>query len=218
MLAIRIWLFLVLTLGLAGARAEATRPIAQARALALGSLVLVEGYVSVEPGRFKSSSGDHGFAIQDASGGIYVSPAGRMQLATGSLMRVRGLIEDDGHGQIVLKPASPKAIKQIPGRHLPQAAPRRSGDIGAATAGLIVRVRGRVVAPPSADLPWGYKFHLDDGSGAVLVFVAASTHVDPLRPGFILPGALLEVRGFVGRYDEHYEILPRRRADITVLH
>ncbi|MBL8482967.1 MAG: hypothetical protein JNJ60_12285 [Rhodocyclaceae bacterium] len=212
-----IALLLCLALPATAARADAPTPIASARGLARGTPALVEGYVSVEPGRYASSTGDQGFAIQDASGGLYVSQAARLKLAAGSRVRVQGRIEDDGHGQIVIVPAGPRAIRQLPGRRLPQPEPRRSGDIGAEAAGLLVRVSGRISAPPQADLPWGYKLHVDDGSGAVLVFIAASTRIDALRAGFIETGGTLRVTGFVSRYEQHYEILPRRRVDLEVL-
>jgi len=45
-------------------------PIATARAQAIGSQVMVDGVVTVAPRTF-----DDGFAMQDASGGIYVARA-----------------------------------------------------------------------------------------------------------------------------------------------
>src|SRR6187401_1822843 len=47
--------------------------IAEARALPVGTFAKIEGFVTVEPGTFTSSTGDLGFAIQDATGGIYVN-------------------------------------------------------------------------------------------------------------------------------------------------
>ena len=50
-------------------------PITEARALAHGTEVTVEGYVTVAPGTFVSAMGNEGFALQDATGGIYVKLA-----------------------------------------------------------------------------------------------------------------------------------------------
>ena len=47
--------------------------IAEARTLPLGTVVTVDGSVTVASGAFSSSTGDQGFAIQDHTGGIYVS-------------------------------------------------------------------------------------------------------------------------------------------------
>ena len=47
--------------------------IAQARSLPLGTEVTIDGLVTVASGTFSSSTFDQGFAIQDNTGGIYVS-------------------------------------------------------------------------------------------------------------------------------------------------
>src|SRR3712207_4811861 len=49
-----------------------TSTIAQARRLPVGTIVTVEGSVTVPAGAFKSGTFDAGFAIQDRTGGIYV--------------------------------------------------------------------------------------------------------------------------------------------------
>lgn len=55
---------------LAGAQ---TISIADARNKPLGTVVTVEGSVTVPSASFTSSTFDQGFAIQDATAGIYVS-------------------------------------------------------------------------------------------------------------------------------------------------
>ena len=62
-------------------------PIATARAQAIGSPVLVDGVVTVAPRTF-----DDGFALQDASGGIYVARALGQAIELGSRVRVRGAL------------------------------------------------------------------------------------------------------------------------------
>ena len=47
--------------------------IGEARSLPLGTIVTVQGSVTVPSGAFSSSTFDQGFAIQDRTGGIYVS-------------------------------------------------------------------------------------------------------------------------------------------------
>src|SRR5215471_13994382 len=50
-----------------------TISIAEARSLPLGTVVTIEGSVTVPSGAFSSSTFDQGFVIQDRTGGIYVS-------------------------------------------------------------------------------------------------------------------------------------------------
>src|SRR5436190_1405252 len=49
--------------------------------------------------------------------------------------------------------------------------------VGDATEGRIVRVVGRITTGPTSDLPYGFKLFVDDGSGAVLVFVNVQTGI-----------------------------------------
>ena len=50
-----------------------TISIAEARSLPLGTIVTIDGSVTFPSGAFSSSTFDQGFAIQDRTGGIYVS-------------------------------------------------------------------------------------------------------------------------------------------------
>src|SRR5262245_41897411 len=68
--------------------------IAAARALPLGSTVTVQGAVTVPAGAFSSGTFDQGFAIQDSTGGIYVSIATNLGLAPRRLARVTGHLAD----------------------------------------------------------------------------------------------------------------------------
>ena len=61
--------------------------IAVVRASPVGTLARVEGLVTVPSGRFDSSAGDQGFAIQDASGGIYVTTQEMNGLPLGAWVR-----------------------------------------------------------------------------------------------------------------------------------
>src|ERR1700750_1095382 len=55
--------------------------IAEARSLPPNTVVTVDGSVTVPSGAFSSSTGDQGFAIQDHTGGIYVSVADNLGFA-----------------------------------------------------------------------------------------------------------------------------------------
>ena len=67
-----------------------TISIAEARSLPLGTVVTVDGSVTVPSGAFSSSTGDQGFAIQDHTGGIYVSVADNLGFGLRQQVRVTG--------------------------------------------------------------------------------------------------------------------------------
>ncbi|HEU0302198.1 MAG TPA: hypothetical protein VFR37_22265 [Longimicrobium sp.] len=181
-------------------------PLAEARQLGSGATVLVEGIVSVPPGAF-----DAGFAIQDRTAGIWVlPPPDPVRLRIGQRVRVQGTL-DEPNGQLAIMPA---AIGPLGDRDAPQPRDERTGAIDEADEGWLVRVRGRVAAAPQNDSPWGWKVMVDDGSGPVLVFVDAEStvNVDHFRAG-----DTVEVTGFAGQYDDHYEVVPRVHTDVRVL-
>ena len=170
-------------------------PLARAREQGVGATVLVEGIVSVPPGVF-----DGGFAIQDQTAGIWVlPPADAVRLRVGQRVRVQGTL-DEPNGQLAIMPA---AIGPLGDRDAPTPRPVRTGALGESDEGWLVRVRGRVTGEV-----------VDDGSGPVLVFIDAETNVD-VRP--LRPGDMVEVTGFAGQYDDHYEVVPRAQSDVRVL-
>src|SRR5262245_10419748 len=70
--------------------------IAAARHLPLGTVVTVEGSVTVPSGVFASSFFDEGFAIQDSTAGIYISMADNLGLRFLQKARVTGTLMDSG--------------------------------------------------------------------------------------------------------------------------
>jgi DNA/RNA endonuclease YhcR with UshA esterase domain len=181
-------------------------PLSQARAQGVGANVVVEGVVTVPPGVF-----DGGFAIQDRTAGIWVMPpADAVLLRLGQRVLVRGTL-DEANGQLAIHPA---AIGPLGDRDAPAPRAVRTGALGETDEGSLVQVRGRVAGEVVDDAPWGWKVMVDDGSGPVLVFVDAESNVDvaPFRVG-----DTVEVTGFAGQYDDHYEVIPRAQMDIRVL-
>ncbi|WP_327064697.1 hypothetical protein [Kitasatospora sp. NBC_01302] len=55
---------------------------------------------------------------------------------------------------------------------------------------------------------------VDDGSGAVLIFVNVQTGIDVSR---LALGDAVRVTGFSSRFDDHYEIDPRWPHDIEAV-
>src|SRR5215813_10379077 len=68
--------------------------IAAARSLPLGTVVTIQGSVTVASGAFSSSTFDQGFAMQDRTGGIYVSVADNLGFAPRQQVRVTGQLAE----------------------------------------------------------------------------------------------------------------------------
>jgi len=179
--------------------------IGAARRLAVGTAVTVTGVVTVATGTF-----DAGFALQDASGGLYVttSPGGPRRV--GERVRAEGRLEAP-HAQRAI---APTRVVSLGTRAPPEPARVDTGVIGAGNEGSLVRVAGIVQGNVVPDPPYGWKLFVDDGSGAVQIFVSTPTGIDvgPLRAG-----VTLDVTGFSGRYEAVAELLPRNPADVRVV-
>ena len=187
--------------------------IAAARALAAGSQATVEGTVSTPSGAFASSFFDVGFGLQDHSAGIYVSVQTDPLLVPGDRVKVTGTLADS-YGLLVLIPSASQPPYKFGHQHPPVAKRVRTGAVGESTEGLLLTVKAKVTAAPSSDLPYGYKFSVDDGSGELLVFVNVQAGID-LAP--ITVGQKLRVTGFSSQFEDHYEIDPRFAADVVLL-
>jgi hypothetical protein len=197
----------------AAAPAESTLSIAEARTRPAGTRVTVEGVVSSPSGDFASSFSDQGFGLQDRSAGLYVSLKDDPKLAPPLRVRVTGVIEDHA-GLLALVPADPADVKRLgSGRPIMPLTVRTAG-IGEATEGRIVRVAGKLSQAPESDGAYGFKFWVNDGSGAALIFVNTQTGIAMDRLPAV--GARVSVTGFSSQYDTHYEIDPRSPTDITV--
>lgn len=212
--------FILLTLaltpaaGLAAPCAIPTTDIADARALPLGSTVTVKGSVTVPSGVFSSSTFDQGFAIQDRTGGIYVSIATNLGLAPRRQVRVTGHLADNGFGLLTLVVDSPADVKMLGAGPKVDPQPFATGAISESTEGLLVRVVGTITRPIINDLPFGYQVFIDDGSGETQVFVCASTGIDVSG---LAVGQQIRVVGFSGQFAAQYEVDPRFPSDITPL-
>ena len=190
-----------------------TISIAEARSLPLGTVVTIDGAVTVASGAFSSSTFDQGFAIQDRTGGIYVSTADNLGFAPRQQVRVTGTLADTVlPGLLVLVDVTDvKAHGSGPKvRPLPVA----TGDVNETTEGKIVRITGTITQPIVNDLPFGFIIFVNDGSGEINVFVTASTGIDVSG---LSPGQTIEVTGFSGQFADHFEVDPRTQSDIRIL-
>ena len=187
--------------------------IAQARSLPLGTVVTVDGSVSTPSGAFESSFFDKGFGLQDKTAGIFVSMQVNLNVAPRRQARVTGTLQDSA-GLLILVPSDPFSDVKLHGAG-PKVEPKwvSTAGVGEATEGLIVRVVGTIIQPPSSDLPFGFKFTVDDGSGEVQIFVNTQTGIDLSG---LAAGQTVSVTGFSSQFETHYEIDPRSPADIEV--
>lgn len=197
----------------ATALAAKTISIAEARSLPLGTVVTIDGSVTVASGAFSSSTFDQGFAIQDQTGGIYVSTADNLGFAPRQKVRVTGELADTVlPGLLVLiNVTETKAHGTGP---KVAALPVATGGVNETTEGSIVRITGTITQPIVNDLPFGFIIVVNDGSGDINVFVCASTSIDVSG---LSPGQTIEVTGFSGQFADHFEVDPRTQADIQVV-
>ena len=190
-----------------------TISIAEARSLPLGTIVTIDGSVTVASGAFSSSTFDQGFAIQDRTGGIYVSTPDNLGFAPRQQVRVTGRLADTVlPGLLVLVDVTDvKAHGRGPKvRPLPVA----TGDVGEDTEGKLVTITGTITQPIVNDLPFGFIIFLNDGTGEVHSFVCASTGIDVSG---LSPGQTVEITGFSGQFANDFEVDPRTQEDIRVI-
>jgi hypothetical protein len=184
--------------------------IAEARSLPLGTEVTVDGSVTTPSGAFESSFFDKGFGLQDKSAGIYVSLQDNLGLAPRSQARVTGTLQDS-FGLLILVPSDPSDVKAHGAGPKVAAEWVTTGAVGEATEGRLVRVVGTITQAPVSDLPYGYKFFVDDGTGELQIFVNTQTGIDVSG---LTVGQTVSVTGFSSQFETHYEIDPRFPADI----
>ena len=202
-----------MTLANPPALADKVISIADARSLPLGTIVTIDGSVTVASGAFSSSTFDQGFAIQDRTGGIYVSTADNFGFAPRQQVRVTGTLADTVlPGLLVLV----NVTSVTPHGNGPKVQPLAvaTGGVNEATEGTIVSITGTITQPIVNDLPFGFIIVVNDGSGDINVFVCASTGIDVSG---LSQGQTVQVTGFSGQFADHFEVDPRIQADIKVV-
>ena len=187
--------------------------IAEARSLPLGTIVTIDGSVTVPSGAFSSSTFDQGFAIQDRTGGIYVSTPDNLGFGLRQQVRVTGRLADTVlPGLLVLVDVT--AVKAHGSGPKVRPLPVATGDVGEDTEGQLVTITGTITQPIINDLPFGFIIFINDGSGEVHSFVCASTGIDVSG---LSPGQTVEITGFSGQFANDFEVDPRIQSDIRVI-
>ena len=189
--------------------------IEQAQHQPEGANVIVTGNVTVLSGTFRSANLDEGFAIQDATGGIYVSTGHTLDLQLGEIIEVDGWLQHDGHGQRMLMLAKWQRRDRI----LPPIFPKMASaqEAGKQLEGQLVTVQGTIVQPLEADAPYGDRLWIEDSTGEVQIYIPKSTQISPQQLPCLNPGQTIQITGFSSQFDGRDEVVLRSRADIVEL-
>ncbi len=187
--------------------------IAEARSLPLGTVVTIDGVVTVPSGAFSSSTFDQGFAIQDRTGGIYVSVPDNLGFTLRQQVRVTGKLADTVLPGLLVLVDVTDVKAHGSGPKVPPL-PDATGAVGEATEGKLVTITGTITQPIVNDLPFGFIVFVNDGSGEVHSFVCASTGIDVSG---LSPGQTVEITGFSGQFASDFEVDPRIQADIRII-
>lgn len=179
--------------------------IAQALSMPTQNYVTIGGTITVPPGLF----GDRDFWIEDAQGygmRVFVSaPAGIMPpLKPNENVTVRGrVVNFSGAREIRVELAGAINIYGVGVPLSPSF--QKSGQLDFSHGGALVQIQGLVTR---AD---GRQIYIDDGSGGVLVYIDASTHI---RWSRFFTGEQARITGILTRFRGAPEILPRNQTDV----
>ncbi|WP_437935802.1 DNA-binding protein [Sorangium sp. So ce341] len=194
---------------------EAVVTIAEARALAEGSTATVEGFATVAPGTFSSATSEQGFALQDATGGIYVSLPDALDVGLDARVRVTGQLGQTAQ-QTVLNAAA-ASVTVLDGTESIEPTDVMTGDVGEPVEGLLVRVNGSVTTAVEDEQPYGFQVYIDDGSGEVQVYVHVVDGQPVIDTASLEVGLAIQVTGLAAQYEETYEVAPRRAGDLVLV-
>lgn len=194
---------------------EAVVTVAEARALAEGSTATVEGLATVTSGTFNSATGDQGFALQDATGGIYVSLPDALDFGLDARVRVTGKLGQTAQQTVLNAEAASVTVLEGTGPVEPTDA--MTGDVGEPVEGLLVRVSGSVTTAVEDDQPYGFKVYIDDGSGEVQVFVHIVEGQPVIDTTSLKVDQAIQVTGLAAQYEATYEVAPRRAGDLVLV-
>jgi hypothetical protein len=181
-------------------------PVAAARQLAAGQRVVVQGVVTVRPGRVL---GDRTACLQDASAGICVRLPDGVTAVAGDVLLVDGPLADP-YGNLEIRPA-PSGVTKVGSAALPPARQLSMAELGEATEGLLALVKGTVTTS-SASSTGAITVMLEDASGEGRVYIHAPLGMT--RDQFPR-GRRLSVYGIVGDRLGLYRLWPRDPGDFV---
>lgn len=172
----------------------------------------VEGFVTVAPGTFSSATSEQGFAIQDDSGGVYVSTMTKLDFGLDAKVRVKGKLGDIAKLATINSASADVSVQS--GTKSVTPADVKTGDVNESVEGTLIHVTGKVTQTFMDDSPYGYKLYIDDGSGEVQVFVHITTGIDSASLMSLAIDDSVSITGFTSQYEATYEVCPRSAADM----
>ena len=183
-------------------------PIGEARTAGAGWSGTLRGVVTVPPGVYRNNA----FVIQDTTGGMYIYAGstalpsialGDVVQVTGTLKLYNGLLEIDPLTGVSKHGTAPVPAPLFVG----------TGNVDA-TQGWLIRVSGTATFATTPPTPGAsdWSFTLNDGSGAVKIFVDKDTRID-MRA--YKTGDVLTIIGFSGNYNGA-QVMPRYQSDVMV--
>ncbi len=187
--------------------------IREARKLLPGSVVTIQGTITVASGTFSSST-PYGYVLQDSTAGIYIIdsiPPMEGEFKSGEMVMVTGVVEEINNLLVIRETTASKNGKgnEITPLNV------KTGNVNESHEGMLVNTGG-IIESLHSDLPYGYKIYINDGSGLLNIFVNASS-------GFLGDTTLwkvsdsISVIGFSAQYGAEYEVEPVMRQNISVL-
>jgi hypothetical protein len=191
----------------------AAENIDNARNQEIGTSATVEGYVTVASGQFTGFSYDQGFAIQDEEAGIYISVGTNPALQLNQKVRVSGTLNSSFNQTVLF--ADVADIEVLSGAKNIAATDINTGAVNDDSEGTLVNIKGTVTYGPIDDLPYGWSFKVDDGSGPVAVFIASTVNMNPFEIPWLQVGQSVSVTGLSSEFADHFEVNPRRRGDLV---
>jgi len=187
-------------------------PIANARKLALGTEVIIEGTVTVASGTFRSSFSDYGFQVQDKTSGMYITIKTDPHLTVGQMVRLTGkLTETALKFQIV--ETDEKSVQVISVKSPPKPIALGTGQLTQGAIGKLIKISGTVSKAVDDIAPYGFRFSIDDGTGEIIAYVSTSTGISPKD---MTLGRRVELIGVAGEFNHRYQIYPRSSADVKL--
>ena len=229
--AVIVALIAGLTLGgCGGDSADPLPTLSQVKTEDAGTVVTTTGFVSVEPGILEDTTGEVGFALQDTSGGLYITvdPALGLDLSNvkpGRSIQITGAMGDlNGWVVLVLENQEDLLVSSSGGfLFFPQPNTLEEINNTAATPekeATIVSTEGAVLAVTPIDdgaaNPLGWEVSLEDSSGAGVSFLNLSAQHTVDNWPFLAAGADVSMTGVLLKDGASYEIAPRGPYDISI--
>jgi len=179
-------------------------PISEAKNQNNGTRVTVVGYVNSIPGSLSNQY----FYIQDNDAGIQIYSHDRLfpELAIGDEIKITGEITHITSGyRIRIEEASDIEILKNDTIILPKTL--LTGEVDGKFEGMFIKISGNVIETS------GNTFYLDDGSGAIKIYIAGATNIKKPK---MAKGIHVEVSGILTVSSNTLRLQPRFQSDLNV--